>query len=169
MGVQPPGPPDSFYLEAASGWLGLGCAQDAREELARIAPEFQEHPAVLEVRWTLSAHEKKWAEALAIADREMVADLTSPAGWLHRAYALRRAPAGGLRPAREALLPAAEMFPEEPVIPYNLACYACQLERLEEARVWLRQAMRIGEKKAIQQMALADEDLKPLWPEVIEL
>ena len=82
---------------------------------------------------------------------------------------LRRAPAGGLRPAREALLPAAEMFPEEPVIPYNLACYACQLERLEEARVWLRQAMQIGEKKAIQQMALADEDLKPLWPEVIEL
>ena len=90
-------------------------------------------------------------------------------GWLHRAYALRRARQGGLTQARQALEPAAEKFPEEAVIPYNLSCYACQLQQLEEARGWLHRALKVGKKAEIKRMALADADLEPLWDEIRKL
>ena len=66
-------------------------------------------------------------------------------------------------------MPAAEKFPTEPVIAYNLSCYACQMQQLDAARVWLKRAIKIGGKEELKQMALADEDLKPLWPEIEEL
>jgi len=91
------------------------------------------------------------------------------AGWLHQAYALRRVSGGGLSRAWEALLPAAEKFPGQPVVAYNLACYACLMQQLDLARHWLRQAIKTGGKDAIRKMALADDDLKPLWEEIRQL
>jgi predicted Zn-dependent protease len=166
--VQRLGPPDSHHLDAAVGWLGLGCVAEARTELDLISAAHQNHPAVLEARWTLCAQEKHWAEALEIARAELVAAPDDCSGWLHRAYALRRVPDGGLPRAWEALLPAAEKFPREPVIAYNLSCYACQMQQLAVARQWLRQAMKTGGKDAIRKMALADDDLQPLWTEIRE-
>jgi len=71
--------------------------------------------------------------------------------------------------AWDALLPAAEKFPAEPVIAYNLSCYACQMQQLDLARTWLKRAVVAGKKEAIKKMALADDDLQPLWPEIKEL
>ena len=112
-------------------------------------------------------------------------------GWLHYSYSLRRASEGGLEASWKALLPAHERFPEEPVVAYNLACYACQLDRLDDAREWFAKALKIEERQTartvgslledvypdskksqssgIKQMALRDEDLKPLWPEIERL
>jgi hypothetical protein len=73
---------------------------------------------------------------------------------------------GGLAQAWGALLPAAEIFPDDPVIAYNLSCYACQLNELDASRVWLKRAIKIGGKDEIKKMALDDVDLKPLWPEI---
>ena len=160
------GPPDSHHLDAAVGWLGLGCIAEAQTELDLISAAHQNHPAVLEARWTLCAQEKRWAAALEIARAELAAAPDDCSGWLHRAYALRRVPDGGLSRAWEALLPAAEKFPREPVIPYNLSCYACQRQQLDIARQWLQQAMNIGGRDAIRKMALADDDLQPLWAEI---
>jgi len=165
-GVQTLEPPDSHHLNHAIGWLGLGCVADARAELAQIAAEWQEHPEVLEVRWMLLAQEKQWDEALAVARREMAAAPEESGGWLHCAYALRRIAGGGLAQARETLLPAVKLFPQEPVIPYNLACYACQLEQKAEAWQWFQRALHVGNKENIKQMALADPDLKPLWAQI---
>ena len=164
--MQKLGPPDSHHLNAAIGWLGLNCVDDARLELAKISAAHQTHPDTLEVRWTLCAHEKRWVEALKIAELELQTAPNDSAGWLHRAYALRRVENGGLELAWTALLSAAEKFPAEPVITYNLACYACQLNQLAGARKWLQRAVKIGGKEAIQKMALADDDLKLLWPEI---
>ena len=160
---------DLHHLNAASGWLGLGCPDDAREELGNLSAEKQLHPAVLELRWMISRHEKNWTEALAIADWELKAAPDSAAGWLHRAYALRRVNDDGLIVAWHALLPAAEKFPQEPVIAYNLSCYACQMNEMVNARTWLHRALKVGGREEIKKMALADEDLKPLWPEIQEL
>jgi hypothetical protein len=91
------------------------------------------------------------------------------AGWLHRAYALRRVNEDGLIVAWHALLPAAEKFPSEAVVAYNLSCYACQMNEMVTARTWLHQAIKVGRKEEIKKMALADEDLKPLWSEIQEL
>jgi tetratricopeptide (TPR) repeat protein len=159
-------PPDAFALSAALGWLELGSPQEALAELAQVAPENQSHPGVLEVRWAVLAQLKHWDQALAAASELVRVAPGNASGWLHRAYALRRVSAGGLAQAWDALLPAAEKFKEEFIIPYNLACYACQLNRLEEARTWFDRAMRTGQPSEIKQMALADEDLKPLWTEI---
>ncbi len=164
--MKPLAPPDSHHLDAATGWLGLGCAGEARAELAKISAANQKNPDVLEVRWTICAHEKQWRDALEIAEQELKFSPGESSGWLHRAYALRRVNGGGLSQAWDALLPAAEKFPAEPVIAYNLSCYACQLKQLADARKWLQRAVKIGGKNAIQKMALADDDLKPLWEEI---
>lgn len=164
--MQPLETPDLRHLDAAVGWLGLGCAQEARAELDLISVARQQHPAVLDARWMLCAHEKRWAEALEIAKAELAVAPGECSGWLHRAYALRRVPDGGLPRAWDALLPAAEKFPEEPVVAFNLACYACQRQQLDVARQWLQRAMKIGGRDAIRKMALADDDLKPLWAEI---
>jgi predicted Zn-dependent protease len=164
--VQTLEPPDSHHVNAAIGWLGLGCADDAQKELEEVSPPNRNHPEVLEVSWSIFAHKKSWNDALTIARAEVMAQPDDSSGWLHRAYALRRVTDGGLPHAWEALLPAAEKFPEEPVIAYNLSCYACQLQQLDQARIWLKRAMTAGQKESIKKMALADDDLKPLWAEI---
>jgi len=169
MRVQKLEPPDSHHLDAAIGWLGLGCTADAAAELKHLSAANQNHPAVLELRWMLYAEEKRWPDALAIAELELKSAPDDSAGWLHRAYALRRTTGGGLAPAWAALLPAAEKFPNEPVIAYNLACYACQMQQPDRARQWLERALATGNKDAIKKMALADADLEPLWKEIKEL
>lgn len=164
--MQPLQPPDTHYLSAAIGWLELGNQSEARAELARISPSCQKNPEVLEVRWMLDASEHNWSDALVTARCLIENDPTRSAGWLHQAYALRRVPDGGLQAAWDALLPVADRFPKEPTIPYNLSCYACQLGRLDDARTWLKRAMRVGNKPNIKIMALSDSDLKPLWNEI---
>ena len=159
-------PSDLHRLNAALGWLGLNAPADARAELDAIASAQQSHPAVLETRWLLCAHEENWDDGLLVAEMELQAAPDDSAGWLHRAYALRRTTGGGLEPAWEALLPAAEKFPNEPVIAYNLACYACQMQQPDLARHWLERAFATGNQDAIKKMALADDDLKPLWEEI---
>ena len=130
-------PPDSHHLDAAIGWLGLGCADDSRAELEKISAVNQLHSDVLEVRWTICAHDQRWNDALTIAELELQTTPEESSGWLHRAYAVRRVRDGGLPQAWRALLPAVEKFSTEPIIPYNLACYACQLNQLTDARTWL--------------------------------
>ncbi len=164
--MEPLGPPDSHYLKAAIGWLELGCRGDALIELEQISPDSQSHPAVLEMRWVILAEEKKWEAALDVAQKLLSCAPDSASGWLNRAYALRRAPQGGLEKAWDALRPAAEKFPKEPTVFYNLSCYACQMDRLDEARQWFQRALKAGKKDEIKLMALADADLKPLWEEI---
>ena len=52
---------------------------------------------------------------------------------------------------------------------YNLACYECQLGRLDQARAWLRKAFDLGDPAEMQAQALRDPDLQPLWPEIRSL
>jgi hypothetical protein len=67
------------------------------------------------------------------------------------------------------LLPVVDKFPEEFIIRYNLACYACQLGNLKETRDWLKKASDLADTKQIKLMALKDADLKPLWKEIGEI
>jgi predicted Zn-dependent protease len=144
--MQPLEPPDTHHLLAAIGWLELGCRADARAELEHISPQQQRHPDVLETRWAICAEEQQWDAALDVARKLLLHAPDRASGWLHHAYSLRRVPGGSLQQAWDALKPAAETFPEEPAIPYNLSCYACQMRQLDEARVWLRRASKSAAK-----------------------
>jgi tetratricopeptide (TPR) repeat protein len=161
-------PPDTHYFSAALGWLELGNRTEAKEELAQISQAQMTHPGVLELRWAICAEEKNWQEGLEVARAQVQNDPKSASGWLHQAYALRRVPGGGLRQAWDALLPAFEQFSNEILIPYNLACYACQMEKLDTARVWLKRALLMEKKESVKAMALKDPDLTPLWEEIRE-
>lgn len=159
-------PPASHGVRAALGWLDLGNVQEAANELRALPDTLADHPQVLEVWWLIHVQASCWTQALEVAERQMVHHPRSPSSWLHRAYAVRRIPGGGLQAAWEALLPAAGMFPNEPIIPFNLACYACQLGHLDRAREWLAVARRVGGADPIRDLACADPDLQPLWPEL---
>jgi Flp pilus assembly protein TadD len=167
--MHPLEPPDTHCLSAAAGWLGLGNLREAEAELRQISTTQQDHPDVLEVRWLLCADQEDWAEGLRLARLLVQTAPERASGWLHQAYALRRAPGGSLEQACEALLPAADRFPQEAIIPYNLACYTAQMQQLDAARRWLRRALTVGKPEQIKPMALADSDLEPLWPEIPEL
>ena len=162
-------PPDTHYFFAAIGWLELGNLAEAKTELAQVSGAQQEHPDVLEVRWSIAAEQKSWDEALQAAQTLLRRAPKRSSGWLHQAYALRRVPGGGLQKAWEALLPAFAKFPKELLIPFNLSCYACQMGQLDTARDWLKRAVGAGDKETIRAMALKDADLKPLWEEIRQL
>ena len=162
-------PPDTHYFLAAIGWMELGNVAEAKAELAQVSPAQQEHPNVLEVGWSISAGQGLWVEALVIARALLRCAPKRSSGWLHQAYALRRVPDGGVQKACEALLPAFDKFPKEPTIPFNLACYACQMRQLDAARDWLKRAVAIGGKEKVIGMALNDRDLEPLWDEIRQL
>jgi hypothetical protein len=91
------------------------------------------------------------------------------ASWIHLAYSVRRATGGSVQAAYDALLPAADKFQDEPVIPYNLGCYSCQLGKLVEAREWIAKAFSIGDSKQLKLKALEESDLEPLWIDIAEI
>ena len=167
--MQPLEMPDSHYLLAALGWYELGDRAEAKAELQHIRAEYHRHPDVLEMKWLLCAAEADWVGGLEAARSLVETAPQRSSGWLHQAYALRRVKGGGLKEAMACLLPAAEKFPKEPVIPFNLSCYACQMGEFEQARVWLELAVQVGGKEQIKEMALADTDLAPLWDEIRKL
>jgi Flp pilus assembly protein TadD len=132
-------------------------------ELDKVGSEYQTTEVVLDARWHLLAAQSEWAAAYAIAQTLVQLYPDRVSGWIHRAYAARRRPEGGLECAMDALLPAAEMFPNERLVFYNLACYLTQLDRVGEAWSWLTRACEGESGKAYRSMALKDPDLQALW------
>ena len=163
-------PPDSHHLSAAIGWLELGNPQEAAEEMARISKENRDHPDVLEVRMDICSVQKDWEKGLLIAEKLVATAPDRSSGWIQKAYCLRRVEKGGLPLAWEVLQTAFKKFPAVFLIAYNLACYAAQFGRLDEAWDWLHKAMEIsGKIDAIKEMALADSDLEALWDRIREI
>lgn len=154
--------PDLLNLSAAQGWLELGNTAEALAELDRLKPDLREHPDVLQVRWQIAVKDQRWAEALAIAEAVCQRAPESPFGWIHRSYCYHE-----LKRTQEAwdgLLPLVERFPNEWLIAYNLACYACQLGWQDKARTWLNRALELGDPDHIYRLATKDPDLQPLHP-----
>jgi Flp pilus assembly protein TadD len=162
-------PPDSHHLSAASGWLGLGNWREAVVELEKIAPALRHHPSVLQLWYDIFARREQWDEAEKFA-RELVHLQPQDAQfWIWHAYATRRMTGGGILQAREILEKARDLAPDDPLISFNLACYECQLGNLQTAVQRLRQALGLGNPKAVKELALADKDLEPLWDKIREM
>jgi predicted Zn-dependent protease len=159
--------PDNLLFEAAIGWSMLSNPREAISEIREMSAKGRDQAEVLELLWQLHAEVQEWPESLVAAERLVEVAPDRSFGWVHRAYSLRRSPGGGLTAAWHALRPAADQFPQERLIPYNLACYAAQMNRLDEAWSWLQRAMEVaGDINAIKAMAVVDEDLKPLWERI---
>jgi len=164
--VNPIEPPDSHYLLAAQGWAELGNYAEADAELKNIAAPLRMHPQVLAGRYEIYARSKRWELAAEVAEMLVEAFAHDAGTWVSLAYAVRRKAGGGIPQARKILTKAQSLFPKETLIPYNLACYDCQLGDEPAALQWLKQAITLSTKKEIKQMALKDADLKPLWGQI---
>lgn len=160
--------PQQHHLNAVMGWLALGNPTEARTELEHLDASHRALPEALAVEWQLLATEGRWEDAARVADQWVQAEPETPEAWVQRSYALHEQHA--TREALEQLLPAASRFPGIHTIPYNLACYACQLGQLDTARRWLRRAMLAIKDKSRRaewvQAAQKDRDLEPLWEEL---
>jgi len=163
-------PPDTHHLLAAVGWLELRNHVEAGEEIARLTPSSLDHPDGRQVRWEICAAGSSCEPALPVAERLVEVAPERCSGWVYRAYALRRVKSGGLPLAWAALRPAFDKFPKEEVVSYNLACYAAQFGRLDEAWDWLHKARQAArDVKKIKERALADLDLQALWDRIRQL
>ncbi len=151
---------DERLLDAAEGWLGLGDHLSANEELEQITPIFKAHLDVLLLRLEIYWAAEKWPECVVLGEAVVKASPQKPYGWIGRSFALHV-----LKRTEEAydlLLPARTTYPDNWTIPYNLACYSAQLNRLAEAEKWFKHAMKIDEQM-VKASAIDDPDLKPLW------
>lgn len=153
-------PPDSFYLSAAIGWMELGNPAEAAGELSQLSAEIAERMETLAFKWEVYSKLKRWTECLAIADL-LVANWPAEAtGWIVRSFALhelKRTPE-----AFDNLRAVAGRFEKISTIPYNLACYACQLGDHADAMDWFRKARAIRSKRDWLKVALNDPDLEPM-------
>ena len=149
----------SRLLAEAVGYLELGMPQDAWDALEEIPAEERHLPPVLQIRLEIYRHMEKY-EGMATMAEHLTKQFPEEAQyWISLAYAQRRYL--DLQTAEKTLLKAYDRFPEEATIPFNLACYACQLGRLDEAREKLAKAISL--EPAFKETALEDEDLKAIW------
>jgi predicted Zn-dependent protease len=158
--VKPLEPPDSHHLEAAEGWAGLLAFGEAAGELAKIHPNFRDHPDVLEIRWLLAANSKKWTEALAVAKGIVSLVPEKPNGWVYQGNALLELNRGA--EAYAILQAGQKLFPDDEIIAYDLACACCSLGRLEEALRWIGQSIDLA-RDEMRRRARVDPRLKPIW------
>lgn len=163
---------DQQHLRAAEGWLELGDHLSAFEELDQVHPDHSIRTEVLKLRWRIYAAAEKWEPAYQLAEgmTRMDALAEDVETFIWRSYAARRMPSGGVALAYELLRDVSGQFVDEPLVPYNLACYACQLGRIPDARGLLHVAFGAAERNATEKFwrrhALEDEDLRPLWNEI---
>lgn len=153
-------PSDLSALQAAQEFMKNGELDPAEDQLNRISAEAHDHPEVLEIRWEILAQRQQWPQALEISQKLCQAAPENQYGWMYQSTSL--AELNRVREAYELLGTVVERFPKEPSIPYNLACCACKLKRLQEAGDWIVRAAAIGGRAEIKLMALQDPDLAPI-------
>lgn len=131
----------------------------AAMELEKIPPEGRMQRDVLASRCRIFMEAKQWDAMRDVAKHLVSIEPKTLQHWIWAAYATRRAES--IEAAREVLKRAWAFLPEHPHLFYNLACYACQMGRREEARNLLQRA--IEGDQALRTMALDDPDLEALW------
>ena len=153
------------HWERASGYFSLEMFEEAEREL-RALPK--EEPWDKNARMLLLAirqEQKNWAFAQAIA-RGLRLEFPDEADWwVSDAYATRRC--DSIESAREILLKGLTVHEDSSILRYNLACYACVLDNLDECMEFLKEAVMEDEK--YKRMALEDDDLKGVREDLIEL
>lgn len=152
--------PPEKHLSYALGYLQLGLVSAAREELSAPPPEFLATPPALAVRIEIAMADETWDEVIALAPELIGHDATQERPWIAWAYALRERER--ITEAQETLLAGARLIrAPSPLVAYNLACYACLLGELPEARSLLAEV--VARDKSWRDIARDDPDLAPLF------
>ena len=146
-------------LRAAFGFLELGDPDSAWEELETIPAGQRDDRVVLRMRVEIYRHKERWMEMAEIARHLTEVEPEQSEHWTNRAWAERRHL--GIPTAEATLFEALERFRENPLIHYNLACYAAQLGRIDESKMRLGIAIEL--EPEFKALALEDKDLEGIW------
>ncbi len=147
------------HLAYAAGYLALNLLAEARAEISALPPEVLALPAALLLRVELAMTDSRWDEVIALAPELVGHDATEERPWIAWAYALRELQR--ISEAQETLMAGARLIDKPSVlVDYNLACYACLLGELDDARrllvgVYMRD-------KSWREAARTDPDLAAL-------
>lgn len=153
--------PYFHHVSAAEGWIGLGDYVEAADEIGNIPELLRAHPTVLLVLSQIYAYGQNWQACLDIGEALIDFNPELPERWL--VCSSMMAKLGRPSAALAKLLQVIEKFPKDWRIRYFLACYACKLGLLKEARVWLGESFTLGDAASIKLMALDDPELEPIW------
>ena len=154
-------PSDRHRLSAAEGWLALGLPSDALGELDGLEPGNALHPDALHWRCLALGRLKRLEEMLEAGRKLEGAVPDDSRGPLHTANALHWL--GRSEEAYQHIREALGRFDDSWHLAYDLACYAAQTQRLDEAVTWYRQALQqANHPDSLREYARQDPDLKPV-------
>ena len=149
----------SKRLNAAIGYLSLGMAGEAWDELENIDARHRGMLEVLKVRLEVCRALSSWELMAEIANHLHKAEPEDPAHPIDLAFAIRRA--HGEDEAAAVLEQARLTFPKEAILPYNLACYRAVRGRVAEAKQLLAEAFILD--ASLRLTSLDDPDLVGIW------
>ncbi|MCB1129663.1 MAG: tetratricopeptide repeat protein [Verrucomicrobiae bacterium] len=140
------------------GELQLGHFEEANKELEALPAEARTSHEDLALRAEFYSQTSSWESLREIADL-LVTNWPEDAGhWIFLGYATRRC--RSIEEAGKVLKEALVRHGKEPLLHFNLACYAAQSGRLDDARRRLAEAIRLD--PGMRKLADKDPDLDPL-------
>lgn len=162
----PPSISTAHRIAYAQGYLALGLADDALEEIRFVSDEERDSDAILEIMMDAHGIRKDWQAAVPVAQEYARRHPGDSKGWISWAFAVRRLES---LPAAEQILLEAEKHIGATcaLVHYNLACYRCQLGDPTGALHRLARACRL--ESHWKAAALTDPDLVSLKSEIAAL
>lgn len=149
-------------LQAATGWLELGIADEALTELDRLPMEARTQREALELKLAAQMVNQSWNSASDTARLLCLKVADEPVFFLRAAFCLHET--GDTLAACNWLLRGPKSLFDMAIFHYNLACYLWTLGEAKRARSHLQQAITMDE--SFLEAARDDRDLAgidPLW------
>ncbi|MEK7949633.1 TPR end-of-group domain-containing protein [Luteolibacter soli] len=146
----------------ALGFLELGMPEDALADLDELTAT---NSIALHLRVDALFRLQRWQDASAICLPMTEQEPSDPGWWIQAAYAQRRA--SSIQEAEMILRAGLTRHPANALMFYNLACYSCVQQKIEEALRLLGKAVSIDPETMLA-MARTDSDLEVLRPWILE-
>ncbi|MBC8126652.1 MAG: hypothetical protein H8M99_05840 [Gloeobacteraceae cyanobacterium ES-bin-144] len=147
-------------LQAATGWLELGIADEALAELESLPTEVRAQRPALELKLAAQMSNQSWNSASDTARLLCLQAADEPTYFLRAAFCLHET--GDTLAACNWLLKGPKTLFEMAVFHYNLACYLWTLGEGNRARSHLKQAITMDD--SFLEAAGKDRDLVGIGP-----
>ena len=147
-------------LQAATGWLELGLADEALIELNELPAEAQKKRQVLEIKLAAQMQDECGNRASDTARLLCLVAKDEPVFFLRAAFCLHET--GDTLAACNWLLKGPKSLFEMAIFHYNLACYLWTLGEAKRARSHLKQAISMD--RTFIEAAKEDRDLIGIGP-----
>lgn len=145
-------------IAAAQGYLELGLRAEARMELAALPAEAHARVDVIEIKLLCLMGERRWEEALSMAEDLCEQEPSEPGGFIHAAFCLHEL--NRTAEALDFLSRGPASLRTKPVYFYNMGCYHARLDQTDKALRYLRQAFEMDPDLRLH--ARKDADLAAL-------